>query len=314
MNELDEALAAWGATGVRLIKDRENAVYEVALDGQRAALRLHRVGYQSAAAIMSELTWMEALAGAGISVPAPIYTRDGTGVMTLKTGRLATMVSWVNGMPLGADGVPLAGSASDQEAVFRTIGRAVAKLHNVTDGLVLPKGFERHAWDGEGLLGENPFWGRFWESPALDSDERALILRARAVAVDRLRMFREGGGDYGLIHADILRENVFVDQGRVTLIDFDDAGFGFRLYDLATLMSQNEGLKNSDALREAAVAGYRAVRPLPDEAEALLPMFVMLRRFASMGWVVPRTSSLTDMRLYAGRALNAAQVFLSSVA
>ena len=183
-------------------------------------------------------------------------------------------------------------------------------MHNVTDDLSLPGDFDRHAWDEEGLLGENPFWGRFWESPVLENSECTLILDARALAAKKLRRFREGGGDFGLIHADVLRENVFVDRDRVTLIDFDDAGYGFRLYDLATLMSQNEGLPNSDALRAAAVQGYRNVRPLPDNALALLPMFIMLRRFASMGWIVPRAGSEDIMRVYAERALVAAQRFM----
>jgi len=310
MNDQEEALQAWGATDAKLIKDRENAVYQVVLGGSFAALRLHRVGYQSAAAIRSELSWMEALANAGLSVPAPIFALDKRKVVELTSGRLATMVTWVEGAPLGAAGEPLEGNHARQEAMFYAVGHAVGQLHNVTDDLSLPGDFDRHAWDEEGLLGENPFWGRFWESPVLENSECTLILDARALAAKKLRRFREGGGDFGLIHADVLRENVFVDRDRVTLIDFDDAGYGFRLYDLATLMSQNEGLPNSDALRAAAVQGYRNVRPLPDNALALLPMFIMLRRFASMGWIVPRAGSEDIMRVYAERALVAAQRFM----
>lgn len=312
MSELDEALAAWEVRHIRLIKDRENAVHEVSLGGARAALRLHRVGYQSARAIASEIIWMRALAAAGLRVPVPIASRGGEDVVTLATGRLATLVTWIDGTPLGAGGETLAGSAAQQAALFRAVGHAVARLHNVTDRLALPDSFDRHAWDGAGLLGENPFWGRFWESPALSEAERDLILRARDAAAARLADFSAAGGDFGLIHADVLRENVMVDgAGRVTLIDFDDAGWGFRAYDLATLMSQNEGLANSRELREAAIAGYRELRNLPQAAVALLPMFVMLRRFASMGWIVPRAPDSTGMRGYAERAVAAARAFLA---
>ncbi|MCI2399794.1 phosphotransferase [Aliiroseovarius subalbicans] len=311
MSELNEALAAWGATDSRFIKGRENAVYEITLPGARAALRLHRVGYQSEAAIRSELIWMTGVAEAGLSVPAPIPALSGETVVTLSTGRLATVVSWVDGAPIGASGEPLPGSPADQVQVFHAVGREIARLHNVTDAMTLPDGFERHAWDIDGLLGDDPFWGRFWENPTLTADERALILRARAVAHDRLTVFQDCGGDIGLIHADALRENVFLDGDSVTLIDFDDAGFGFRMYDLAVLMSQNEGLPNSAALQDAAIAGYRSARPLPDDAVALLPMFIMLRRFASMGWIVPRVQPGEDWdRVYADRAVAAARRFL----
>ena len=311
--ELAEALAAWGGTSARLIKDRENAVYEVALAGNRAALRLHRVGYQSLAAIRSEITWMRELARAGMSVPAPVPAMSGEAVVTLANGRLATVVSWMEGQPLGAAGEPLAGTPGEQATLFHAVGREVARLHNITDGLDLPDGFHRHAWDIEGLLGEQPFWGRFWESPALSPSERALVQEVRGLARHRLRAFAEEGGDFGLIHADVLRENVFVDRGRVSLIDFDDAGFGFRLYDLATLMSQNEEEAHHGELRDAALAGYRSERALPEDAAALLPLFVLLRRFASMGWVVPRAGAGSGkVRLYAERAVRAAEAFLAS--
>ena len=50
-----EAAGFWGGcVAPRLIKNRENAVFEVMLPSGRAALRLHRVGYQTEAAVRSE--------------------------------------------------------------------------------------------------------------------------------------------------------------------------------------------------------------------------------------------------------------------
>ncbi|WP_300514897.1 phosphotransferase [Aliiroseovarius sp.] len=312
MSELKQALRAWNAREVRLIKDRENAVYEVRIGGTRAALRLHRPGYQTEAAIRSEITWMGALAEAGMSVPAPVPTPGGEQVVTLSTGRLATVVSWVGGSPIGESGVPLEGSEADQVRLFHTLGREVARMHNLTDAMDLPEGFDRHAWDLDGLLGETPFWGRFWESPALTAQERHLVNRARAVARDRAQAFAENGADFGLIHADVLRENAFVKEGAITLIDFDDAGFGFRLYDIAVMLSQNEEEPHYPAIRAAVIAGYRELRDLSGEAEELLDMFLMLRRFASMGWAVPRhQEDSAVLRLYTERAVRAARAFLA---
>ena len=51
---------------IELVKFRENAVFSARRgDGQRVALRIHRNGYHCAAALRSELLWMDALAGAG---------------------------------------------------------------------------------------------------------------------------------------------------------------------------------------------------------------------------------------------------------
>lgn len=311
MSELKEGLKAWGAQHVRLIKDRENAVHEVRIGRTRAALRLHRPGYMSEAAIRSEIDWMGALSEAGMEVPAPIKTPDGRTVVTLSTGRLATVVSWVEGRPIGEGGVPLDMPVTEQVALYHKLGRELARLHNITDTLTLPKGFTRHRWDLDGLLGERPFWGRFWESPELSEDERHLINRARAVAHDRAQAYQENGADFGLIHADALRENVFIKDGELMLIDFDDAGFGFRLYELAVMMTQNEDEPAANQIRDAAIAGYRELRDFSAEAEELLPMFIMLRRFASMGWAVPRyeTGSM-ESQSYAQKAIDAAARFL----
>ncbi|SEV88726.1 Ser/Thr protein kinase RdoA involved in Cpx stress response, MazF antagonist [Aliiroseovarius sediminilitoris] len=311
MSALKQALAAWDAKDIRMIKNRENVVHEVRIDGRPAALRLHRPGYQSKASIQSELDWMAGLASAGMRVPAPIPMRSGDTVADLGAGQIATVVSWVDGAPIGEGGVPLPGTEVDQVALYHCVGRELATLHNLTDAMILPQGFSRHRWDIPGLLGDNPFWGRFWESPALTEGERALILRARAVAHDMVTAFAEDGADFGLIHADALRENIFVKDGELTLIDFDDAGFGFRIYDLAVMMTQNEDEPAADAIRDAAIAGYRTLRSFPHDAEALLPLFVMIRRFASMGWAVPRNPpDGPAVRDYAQKAVRAARTFL----
>jgi Ser/Thr protein kinase RdoA (MazF antagonist) len=109
------------------------------------------------------------------------------------------------------------------------VGDLVARFHDATDALTLPDWFTRPRWDVAGLTGETPFWGRFWDHPALEPDERETLLAARAHVAGTLAT---RGGDFGLIHADVLRENVLFAASGPHLIDFDDAGFGFRAFDL----------------------------------------------------------------------------------
>ncbi len=226
MSDLDQALTLWGGATrpPRLISDRENAVYEVFLPAGHAALRLHRTAYQTRAAIRSELDWTEALATAGISVPRPIPATDGTLVPILASGRAASVVTWVEGTPLGAAYVPLAGTEAQQSARFHAIGTALARLHDATDAFTPPPGFTRPAWDEDGLLGPDPLWGRFWDHPLLTAPEAALLQQARHRARARLDALRAEGGDYGLIHADLMRENMLLTDDAVTFIDFDELG------------------------------------------------------------------------------------------
>lgn len=310
--EAAEALAAWGpGAPPRLIKDRENAVYEVRLvSGTRAALRLHRPGYQSAEAIRSELIWTEGLADAGLPVPRPVATAQGDLIHTLSTGRIASVVEWVDGEPLGEAWTPLPGTPAKQADSFRRVGALLARLHAATDALTLPHGFTRPAWDEDGLLGDNPLWGRFWENPALTSPERVTLVAARTEVRARLATLRPTA-DYGLIHADMMRENLLIDGSTIRLIDFDDSGFGFRLYDLGTLMLQNLDEPAYPDLLAAAAEGYASLRPLD---ASLIPMFVLLRCLASCGWAVPRLpAGAPRLRDYAFRAVRQAEGFLDAL-
>jgi Ser/Thr protein kinase RdoA (MazF antagonist) len=277
LDEADLAARQWGGRPLRLIRNRENAVYEVAVPGGRAALRLHRVGYQNPDAVRSELWWCAALADAGVAVARPVASVTGDLLVSLPDGRLASCIAWVAGEPLGEAGVAFVG---DQVSRHFALGRLVRDVHRVTDTLTLPDWFTRPAWDIDGLTGDAPFWGRFWEHPALTAEEAGVLRDARAF----LRSWLQGldQPDMGPIHADVLRENVLVDGARMSLIDFDDAGIGFRAYDLGTVMSQNLYEPAYADLRDALIDGYGGVTV--HEVE----MFTLARVLASVGWAAPR--------------------------
>lgn len=310
------AMAAWGVNEpeLRLISHRENAVFETRLaDGRRAALRLHRPGYNSTAAINSELQWTLGLADAGFPVPTPIPALDGSLLVTVSGDQAASMISWVEGAPIGVSQSALGGTQAEQAKLYQRIGALLANLHDITDRLELPAGFIRHNWDRDGFLGEHPHWGKFWESPALDEAETTLLLTARARAFDELTSYQAAGADMGLIHADALRENVFRSGNNLTLIDFDDCGFGFRLYDLAVALSQSFDDENYAALSTAIQQGYSTIRPLSALDINLLPLFAMLRTFASLGWAIPRMPGQgSEARRYADRAIKAAKRYLEA--
>lgn len=309
-----EAQAAWGGTGApEMLKLRENAVFAVTLpEIGRAALRLHRKGYQSEDAIRSELWWMGALADQGLHVPRPLVTLDGAPVVHLADGRIASMVGWVEGAPVGEAGVPLTGSPDEQMRLHASIGRLVAEMHVATDRLHLPPTFQRPRWDIEGLVGDSPFWGRFWEHPGATDAERRLLTEARHQVSARLADYAAHGADQGLIHADVLRENILHQDHHVSLIDFDDSGWGFRLYDLGTALSQSLAEPALPLIVTGLVEGYGTIRPLSGEDRAMLPWVTLMRCLASVGWTIPRLEpGHPRVRAYIERATRAARIVLS---
>jgi len=306
------ALADWDMSDLtpRLIKNRENAVFEVVSpDGNRAALRLHRPGYQTEDAIRSELIWTQELANAGMELPRPIPCKNGDLISFVsEAGRMASIVSWVDGVPLGDGGIAQEWSAAAQVDLFGKLGVELARLHKLSDTLALPDDFVRPHLDIEGLLGDNPNWGRFWENPALTATEKDLLLTMRAHLRGVLEAHQAKGADFGLIHADALSENVFSADGNVILIDFDDGVFGFRLYELGVAMSQVWARPNAQDLAAAMVEGYGLS---PEEAK-LIPAFTVIRTLASCGWAIARYAPDDPvLSEYADRAVRAATRFLT---
>ena len=279
------ALASWGLQGAELtlVAQRENSVYRVTPAGRAAlALRLHRPGLRSDAELRSELQWMEALARGGLTLPRPIPTEAGS-LCTRIDGTVVDLLTWLEGAPMGKDGrlSPL----PDPLAAYRALGQAMAELHDISDGWTPPSGFSRPSWNLDGLLGDKPLWGRFWNNPQLREAEAGLLQRARSAALTRLTAATPTL-DFGLIHADLVPENVLFLGHRPQLIDFDDSGFGFRLFDLATVL--NRALRDDDYAprRDAMLSGYQSRRAI-DLTD--LPLFQALRAFTYVGWIVPRT-------------------------
>jgi Ser/Thr protein kinase RdoA (MazF antagonist) len=86
----------------------------------------------------------------------------------------------------------------------------------------------------------------------------------------------------------------------VHVIDFDDCGDSWYLYDLAASLSFIEHEPYVPELVDAWVAGYREVAPLSAEEEAELPTFVLLRRLLLVAWIGSHAETETARGLGAG--------------
>lgn len=300
-----EALTRWqieDAT-LELLKQRENAVFSVTTtDGNKYALRIHRAGYHSDDALRSELEWMNALDKYGVHTPGVVPSASGAlfevvAVDEVPESRQVDLLGWVDGKPMGSIEEGMESDKAELVANYRLIGELAAKLHNQATSWDYPEGFTRHHWDVDGLVGENPFWGRFWENEALTTEQRDLILRARDLVREKLEEFGKGSDRYSMIHADFLPENLMVTGDDIKLIDFDDAGYGWHLFELATSLFVHLGEDHFDDVSNALVEGYRTNRELPEEHLQYLPYLMMARLFSYLGWVHTREESDTTREM-----------------
>ena len=297
-----EALKRWDAADDQepeLVKLRENAVFKVqGPGGAPAALRIHRHGYHTDAELDSELIWMAALREGGIGAPGFVRPRSGALFETVAhesvpEPRQVDMLEWLDGEPFGSVEEGLSGAVTDLADAFAKVGSLAARLHNHVATWPLPAGFTRHAWDLDGLTGEAPFWGRFWELGGLSTLQRKLIEAARDRTRGDLIAYGQRPETYGLIHADFNMDNVLIDGDEVRVVDFDDAGFGWHLFDLSTVSCFLHGEAEFDVVRQSVIDGYRRESPLPDHELEAMPLFYLLRGFTYLGWVHTRYQART---------------------
>lgn len=266
-----------------LINVSENATYRVddPASGKRWALRVHRDGYHSRRAIQSELTWVRALQRDGVAItPEPIPGRDGELIQTvdgegLPRPRNTVLFQWETGSE----------PANTDVAGFELLGETAARMHGHVKRWTAPPWFERHTWDFETSLGATPHWGRWRDGMGLTLEILGIFERTVRLIEMRLRQFGKSPARFGLVHGDMRLANLLMDGGRVKVIDFDDCGFSWFLYDCATTVSFFEHQPEVPELLAAWVRGYRRVAELSAEDEAEIGTFVMLRRLLLVAWI-----------------------------
>jgi Ser/Thr protein kinase RdoA (MazF antagonist) len=94
-----------------------------------------------------------------------------------------------------------------------------------------------------------------------------------------------GGADNaGVIHADLHLDNALFWRDEVRVIDFDDCGFGYWLYDIAVALWELRYRDDYEDFRSALIDGYTRHRPLPPGGLACLDDFVATREVAFGLW------------------------------
>jgi Ser/Thr protein kinase RdoA (MazF antagonist) len=168
------------------------------------------------------------------------------------------------------------------------LGEIMAKLHNHSETWQPSPAFTRHRLDSDGFFGHNPHWGRYWDAPLLDSDQRLILEETRPQIIQKLAMLGETPDVFGMAHTDLHHGNVFITPQGLYLIDFDDAGFSWYLYDIAVALQEYQARDDFSALEEAILRGYRRYRPLSVEHTELITLFLHIRSRATIGWASAR--------------------------
>lgn len=268
---------------VRLINVSENTTYLVEAPDHKSVLRIHRAGYHTRRAIECELAWIDALGRDGeVTTPGYYVGRNGSIIQQASTGdldepRFMVLFRFVDGIAPSEDG--------DLTAGFKELGGIAARCHQHVLNWEKPRDFQRLTWDVNTVFGANPTWGRWQDAPGVTQDVRPVLTRVENAIRSRLESFGKSPDRFNLIHADMRLANLLIDGNRTRLIDFDDCGFGWFLYDFAAAISFIEDDPRIPDMKAAWLEGYRSLRSISKEEETEMDTFVMLRRMALLAWI-----------------------------
>ncbi|MBE1525147.1 Ser/Thr protein kinase RdoA (MazF antagonist) [Nesterenkonia lutea] len=291
-----QIISAWGLDPARtvlsLIAVSENATFRIEVDGAPyAVLRVHRPSYVDSLQIRSELQWVQALGEEiDVSVPEVVPLTDGSLVHTFQRGAQegaapeeepwhVVAFAFVQGAVLE----DIIGALPDPASYYRLIGEATAKFHQHADSWQRPVGFDRFQWRLEDMLWDSSRWGD-WRAAEMSPQQQQTLESAEAAAVQHLNGLQPGDQGWGLIHADLRPSNIMMHEDSLTVIDFDDCGYGWYLYDFAAALSFIEHEPYTPQIAREWLAGYQGVRSLSARDLRHACALSMVRRLTMLGW------------------------------
>ena len=279
-----QALDAHGchpAATVVLLNVSENATFLVSdPEAGPSVLRVHRLGYHTEQEIASELAWMDALrAEAGVRTPRVLPAVDGRRMVTVAERGGATVRHCVRFEFLPGTEPDLAARH------FEELGEITARMHRHARAWRRPDWFTRFHWNHAAAFGSTPRWGRWQDGIGVGASERRVLARLEDTLRIRLQAFGMAPERYGLAHADTRLANLLVHDGSVSVIDFDDSGFSWYLYDLGTTVSFFEHSPEVPALVDSWLEGYRRAGELSAEDQAEIWTFILFRRLLLLAWI-----------------------------
>lgn len=291
---LRSALPMWDMpsdAALKLLSISENATYlvENQQNGERLVIRMQRPEYHSDAEIESELAWVGALRESGLVHTAePQRTTSGQWMHKVVDDDIThriTAFSFVKGTEPELN--------DDLAKWYRILGATNARLHQHSKTWQAPAGFVRKHWNHETLIGANPHWGDWRAAEGLSAADISLLEEVQAHLETLCSEFGHGPERYGLVHCDMRLANLLVDGDNLCVVDFDDCGFSWYLYDFAACISFLEHDPGVPKFLAAWLEGYRSISPISDTEAAMIEPFVMMRRMQLTAWIASHAETPT---------------------
>lgn len=276
---LSEAAQRFGMATETLkrLGDFENYVYEGKIDGVSHVLRLTHSSHRSTDLVLGELEWINYLAANGVSVAKALHSTSGKLAEKIPVGEdyfVASVFQKAKGRPLDRTN-----PAEPTREVIMEWGKTIGRMHRLT------KNFEpseeklrRPQWFEDDLM---------CFEKHLPKEDRHIVDIGYSL-LEYAQNLPKAQDSYGLIHTDVHPGNFFVDEGKITVFDFDDSSYQWFASDIAialyyTIWFKSSGREQKEKddyakdFLESFMIGYNAENRLDDFWLNELPFFLRLR-------------------------------------
>ncbi|NHN89524.1 phosphotransferase enzyme family protein [Acetobacter conturbans] len=279
-----------------LLSFSENAVYRIDTpQGEIFILRLHRPYYRSVSDIRSEITFIERLRKDDVlHTPAILTTQAGDTLSCTGNGEReqhAVLFAYQAGRMPPEDRLP---------EEFHELGRISAQLHDYTSTHAELNNLQRPVWDVDIAIGEQAMWGCWRHTCNMTQKQTALLDAADRKVRTELEHYGQPLRRWGLLHGDMRLTNILRNGDETFIIDFDDCGFGWHMYELACACTFMECCEGIEAITTSWLRGYQQLRPLSNADIRIVPTLLMLRRLLMVGWFTTHQHSAEARALEPG--------------
>ena len=282
-----------------------NATFAVESEsGVKYALRININSTRTVDNMKAEVEWVRYLNRiSGLHAPTPIATLDDQYIVSgshADSGQTlyGVMYSWLDGEEIGDE------PTMEQ---LHQVGRVMATLHEessefaLSSGNSLPK-FNDFFWGTEDLL--------FSDKSVLSDADRALLQQAHDLIMQFTNELYENSKIH-IIHADMHGWNLMWNEGRLSIFDFDDCGYGVEAQDLAVTLYYLDTPEQDEAL----LNGYKSVRPLPAYSANAMKALLLQRRLLLLNYLFETKNQEHKEMLpaYLEKSLERVSTFLTDV-
>jgi len=169
--------------------------------------------------INSELEWISAIAAdTDIIVPTPYKNIYGEYVTEIN-GVNCSLLKWIDG------------ESRFNEDTCKQLIEVMAKLHKHASNWVIPEGFVRPSYDFKDVPTIFSHMNNI-DIGTNSKDSFMILKEAYQKAINIIVSIEKNNKNWGLIHRDLIPQNILFHNDKICPIDFGACGFGFYLFDI----------------------------------------------------------------------------------